>query len=377
MGGLYLHIPFCRNKCIYCDFYTGGERIADWNLYINCILNELEERKTELPSPLTTLYIGGGTPSLIPSEFFSRLIHGLRRFGVFNKLTEFTVEVNPEDITDEKINIWKESGVDRVSIGVQSLNNDELNRLKRRHDMVMAEEAIKKLNRSFGNVSVDVMYGIPGQTLETYSETLKKIIDLHPSHISAYSLMLEKGTAMTLLVEQGKISLPNEDEWELLCELTETKLEDGGYERYEISNYSLPGMYSRHNLSYWQGKPYLGLGPGAHSYDGSNLRRWNPNDIKGYFQRYEYSKQNLRSFYSEERLSREEMVEEAIMTGLRTVEGLNLALFEEKFGMKDKEKILQKSARYKEGQLLKEEKGYLSFTRKGFRVSDMILSDLI
>ena len=379
MSGLYIHIPFCKSKCLYCDFYTGGARIADWKVYVDCLLNELYHRKEGCIKIPDTLYIGGGTPSLIPGNDFQRLITGIKKIFKVSDWEEATIEVNPEDVSSEKIEIWKDSGINRISLGVQSLNDQELSIIGRKHKGETAIKAITKLLEEFKNVSVDIMFGLPGQTLESYISTMEKIIEIRPPHISSYSLMLEEGTAMTLLSRQGKLNLPEEEIWIQMSDYTSEKLKDSGYYRYEISNYSLPGFESKHNNSYWEGKPYLGIGPGAHSYNGNKKRYANPTNIKEYIKFYknEGNWRNNSNFYKEEILSNDELIEEAIFTRLRTSRGIDLKEFENRFGNLQKETLLKKAYKYINSGFLKEGDGFLAFTTKGFQISDSLLLSLI
>lgn len=378
-GGLYIHVPYCRNKCLYCDFYTGGSRIAKWPSFVSSILEELWHRHNEIDINYKTLYIGGGTPSLLPIGEFEKLIEGIHHVIGNIEWEEFTIEVNPEDVSAEKIEIWRKSGVSRISIGVQTLNDAELINIGRGHDSQMAIEATRLLIEKFRNISVDVMFGLPGQTLESYEKSLKSIIELQPTHISSYSLMLESGTAMTLLAREKRITLPSEEDWIAMYETTLFLLREAGYERYEISNFARPGFESMHNKSYWEGKPYLGLGPAAHSYDGNRIRRNNPMNIKGYLQFYgkNIATSKGQLFYKEEILTEQELREEMLMTRLRTIPGLNLKGFSERFGDTQKEILLQKAKRFILPGLMKENNGNLSITEKGFLVSDSIISSLI
>ena len=378
-GGLYIHVPYCRNKCLYCDFYTGGSRIAKWHSFVSSILEELWHRHNEIDINYKTLYIGGGTPSLLPIGEFEKLIEGIHHVIGNIEWEEFTIEVNPEDVSAEKIEIWRKSGVNRISIGVQTLNDAELKNIGRGHDSQMAIEATRLLIEKFRNISVDVMFGLPGQTLESYEKSLKSIIELQPTHISSYSLMLESGTAMTLLAREKRITLPSEEDWIAMYETTLFLLREAGYERYEISNFARQGFESIHNKSYWEGKPYLGLGPAAHSYDGNRIRRNNPMNIKGYLQFYgkNIATSKGQLFYKEEILTEQELREEMLMTRLRTIPGLNLKGFSERFGDTQKEILLQKAKQFILPGLMKENNGNLSITEKGFLVSDSIISSLI
>lgn len=376
-GGLYFHIPFCRNKCIYCDFYTAGSRIAVWKEYVNALKSEFLLRKPEVSFEPVSIYLGGGTPSLIPDDLFTELTDFIKKEIDFQKVREFTIEVNPEDLSEEKCKIWKEAGVNRVSIGIQSLNDKELKLIGRGHDARKALQALEILKLYFDNISVDLMFGLPGQTLESYSESIEQIIRFKPSHLSSYSLMTEEGTALTLLVSRKKIILPDEEKWLEMFYLTRLRLSEAGILRYETSNYAKPGFESLHNTNYWLGKPYIGLGPAAHSFDGFKIRRANPNDLKGYLRFYASSE--LRSkefFYDKEILTPVELKEEMIMTRLRMVKGLDISEFEKHFGEEEKEILIKKSRPWLDREMLHLEAGFLSFSEKGFLLSDTILSSL-
>lgn len=384
-GGIYVHIPYCANKCIYCDFYSAGNRIAEWENYVFAVTQEFKERKYELNYNPSTLYFGGGTPSLLPPKSFKFLVDKIEEIVEKDNWEEFTIEINPENVTTENIKIWKECGVNRVSLGIQSFNDKELKLLGRKHNSKVAENAAKLLRDNFNNLSLDIMFGLPGQTLKSYDETLSRVLSLSPDHISSYSLMLEEGTALTLLEKQGKIILPDESEWIKMFEITTDKLASGNIFRYELSNYSLTGKESRHNSNYWRGLPYIGLGTSAHSYDGIRIRKENPGDLKGYINRFHNPGKDSsfdsitanKKFYVEELLSETELREEMIMTRLRMVEGLNLNEFSLKFGEKEMKEVMKKARKYLNSGLLKDSQGNLSFTDKGFLTSDSILSDLI
>lgn len=382
MSGIYIHIPFCRKKCLYCDFYSGGLRIANWDAYITAVLNELIIRQNELKNNPSTLYIGGGTPSLIPEQYFINLINGINTILKIDAWQEFTIEANPEDINDSKIKTWIDAGVTRISLGVQSLQDQELKNIGRNHDAQTALNAIQALSKHFNNISLDLMYGLPGQTIESYTQTLATILDFQPSHISSYSLMLEEGTALNILVSKNNILLPDEESWLQMNQYTNEFLTDRGYQHYEISNYCRPGFESKHNSIYWEGQPYLGLGPGAHSYDGFNIRKINPGDIKGYINFYSAitlkdKTGDKKSFYSEENLTEKELQEEMIMTRLRTAKGLNTAEFENKFGTYQKNYLLQKARKYIDLNYLKEINDRLILTPEGINISNSIILDLV
>lgn len=373
--GLYVHIPFCHRKCLYCDFFSAGEKIADWDAYIKAILSEANVRREGLPSSPSTLYIGGGTPSLIPTEHFLRLMQGLKEIFPGLSPDEFTIEANPDDIDEERINVWKAEGVNRVSLGVQSFNNDELKAVGRLHSASQAEDAILLLKENFSNVSTDLIFGLPGQTIESWQRTVEKMIDLCPAHISAYSLMYEQGTPLTALRETRRLKATPEEDSERMFEFLTEKLRGAGYERYEISNYARPEMYSRHNTSYWKGIPYLGLGPSAHSYDGEKARRWNVPDLKGYLRHYA-AKDVETPIYKEEILTEEELREEYILTRMRMAEGITLAEYDNIWGEESGE-ILRRNARKEiERGLLREKDGNIFLTDEGIMIADSVIVQL-
>lgn len=369
-GGIYIHLPFCRSKCLYCDFYTGGLRIADWKIYTDCLLNELDRRKEEMNFEVASIYLGGGTPSLMPSEEMGRLIETISKNIDISELKEFTIEVNPEDVDKAKVEFWKNIGINRISLGIQSLDNEELKLIGRNHDAATSKKALEILKEKFDNISVDVIFGLPEQTISSYHTTLETLTGYEPQHVSAYSLMLEEGTALTHLHDKGKFELPDEEEWIEMFELTSEYLAAKGYNRYEVSNYAKPGYESFHNKGYWEGRPYIGLGAGAHSYDGENKRKWNLNDIKGYIK----SSEEVSRY---ELLSEDELKEEMIMMRLRMSIGLDLYEFEKKFGVSSKINLLQNADIFIKNSELKEENNFLSLTGKGFLLYNQIVSSLI
>ncbi|MDE7402501.1 MAG: radical SAM family heme chaperone HemW [Muribaculaceae bacterium] len=371
MAGIYIHIPFCSRKCIYCDFYSVGSRLADWSAYIDALLSEAKNRIK--PARYNTIYIGGGTPSLIPAEEFSRLLSGILKLNT-GKPEEITIEVNPDDVTPALALRWKQSGVTRVSMGVQTLIDSELNTIGRRHTAAQARNAFNILRPLFNNISLDVIFGLPGQTLDTWEETITEIIKMRPEHISAYSLMYEEQTAITRMLNQGKISETPECDSEKMFELLCTSISGAGYEHYEISNYALPGHRSLHNSSYWSGEPYIGLGPGAHSYDGRMKRIANKPDFRQYIA---YWKDQTGEMPTEvEELTGNELREEMIMTRLRTREGLNLQEFGSQFGTEAVVALRRKVAPFLtlgHAELVNDR---LALTQSGILISDTIISGL-
>lgn len=321
---IYVHIPFCRSKCAYCDFYSVP-RTAAAREYVNAVGREMELRGREVltpgASPLS-LYIGGGTPSVLAPDLFAELMQRLPAVGTGG---EVTVEVNPDDVTDSLARVWRSSGANRVSMGVQSFDDSELRAVGRRHDAAGALAAYESLRRSgFDNISLDLIYGLPGQTLQSWQRSLDMLMSLRPEHFSAYMLSYEPGTRLYARLISGKV---HEADDELATAMYRSLCESAarhGYEHYEISNFALPGKRAGHNSAYWNFEPYLGLGPGAHSFDGS-VRRYNPSDLKDYLS----ALQAGHTFCEIEEETDDERTNDRIMVGLRTSAGLELAALDD------------------------------------------------
>lgn len=381
-GGLYIHIPYCKSKCVYCDFYSAGTRIADFTRLSDAIASELTLRAEEMPG-LDTIYIGGGTPSVIPPAIFTSMIDRIRELaGDKWHPREFTVEVNPDNVDYNHIRAWADSGVTRISMGVQSFDDKLLDWLKRRHDSARALSAYSSLREAFDNISIDLMFGIPGQTTKSWQDSIRRAIQLKPEHISCYALMYETGTALTHMRDTGRIAECPDRLTEDMYLILKHELTEAGYEHYEISNYARPGYRSRHNSSYWSGTPYLGLGPSAHSYDGGRIRRANPSDLRSYLDTYAPSPclQNTIAentpYYIEENLDDTELTEEYILTRMRTAEGISLNDYETRFGPDATQRLLNNAEPYIASGTLFIKHGRLSLTDKGIMVSDDIFVSL-
>ena len=366
---IYVHIPFCRRKCLYCDFYSVGERLADWSRMVDALLAEARMRVPEsVPGDYpSTLYIGGGTPSLIPGEEFTRLAQGL--LSLAGEVREFTIEVNPDDVTPEKAAVWRAAGVNRVSMGVQSLVDAELKAISRRHTAEEARRAAAILRDNFGNVSLDVMFGLPGQTLSSFETTVSGVTGLRPDHVSAYSLMYEERTALTRMRDSGTIEEADENLSVEMYMMLRDMLGAAGYEQYELSNYATPGHRSLHNSLYWLGLPYTGLGPAAHSYDGIRTRRANLPDFRRYLR-------NPAAAFEEEVLSDDELREEMIMTRLRTREGLSLDEYGSRFGEASLRALLHHAGKHLSSGRLRMVAYRLALTPSGVMLADDIISSL-
>lgn len=324
MVGLYIHIPFCASKCIYCDFYSMAGRTGGIDAYIDALLIEARARRDEIAEPIATIYIGGGTPSLLSSGQMGRLIAGLRSVFDLSYLWEFTVEVNPDDVTQPYVEALASLGVNRVSMGIQSFSDAELRLIGRRHTARQAIEAVQAIRRAgVGNISIDLIYGLPGQTLAIWQRNVEQAISLSVQHISAYSLMWEPGTRLWVMKQQGKLHEVSDEASVAMEQLLAERLRAVGFDHYEISNFGLPGYHSLHNSNYWNLTPYLGLGAAAHSFDGT-VRRHNPANLKQYLA-------NPAASFEAEEDEDWERYDEYVMLRLRTAEGLDVTQLQSRF----------------------------------------------
>lgn len=368
MSGVYIHIPFCHSKCAYCDFYSTPRQEA-MSDYVYALLKEWDARHNELTEPVTTVYLGGGTPSLLPPDMLSMITSVFKA----SDIEEFTIEANPEDITDQ----WAEhiigSGINRVSLGIQSLVDRELTAVGRRHTAAEAVKAISTLrNAGITEISGDLIYGLPEQTADTWRYSLDTLAALGLPHISAYSLSYEEGTRLYARLLAGKIQETDEETVAAMYDYMTQTLGAAGYEHYEISNFAKPGHRARHNSSYWHFIPYLGLGPGAHSFDGK-ARRVNKADLRGYISAIGSG----RTFYTEEDESPSDLLNDYIITGLRTMEGIDLNDMALRFGAGHTESFMGRCRPYvKNGSLTKHE-NRICFDEKSWLVSDGVLRELI
>lgn len=373
MAGIYIHVPFCKTRCIYCDFYSSVKSGLK-DQYIDALCTELEQRKDYLyDQPIETIYLGGGTPSQLSHADYTRIFDKIDKTYSLNTCKEITLEANPDDLTNEYLDQLSALPFNRLSIGIQTFNDNILKLLKRRHT---ADEAVKAVERArkagFSNISIDLMYGLPGQTLEGWSNDLQKAIKLNAEHISAYHLTYEKGTRLFKMFENNDVNAVNEEESiQFFNQLTHA-LTQAGYEHYEISNFSKPGLYSRHNTSYWQGIPYLGCGPSAHSYNGTS-REWNVSSLTEYIQGVKSG--NRR--YETETLDKATCYNELIITSIRTKWGLSLARLENEFGKDYLDYLMKMSQKYIHNGDMELNNGVLKLTSKGIFISDGIMSDLL
>ncbi len=372
MAGLYLHIPFCKQACYYCDFHfsTDSAHIAET---LEALKTEMTLRKDFLPSPLETVYLGGGTPSLLDAGQLSSLLeHAERTFGLVSG-AEITLEANPDDLSPSKLLAIRGAGVNRLSIGIQSFEDDVLRYLHRAHD---AQAAIRSLEASqeagFTNISIDLIYAIPGLDLERWEATLRLAGSYHPTHLSSYALTIEERTVFGHYLRKGKLFRVEDEIAARQFERMQDILGGLGYEQYEVSNFSLPGFHSRHNSSYWLQKPYLGIGPSAHSYDGAKRYMNVRNNA-----RYTEALRNGQFPAEIEVLTQANKINEYILTRLRTRWGIDLKTLQEQLGDDLMGRGQPTLERYASQGLLEVAGGRVQLTRKGLLFADQIAEDLM
>lgn len=405
MSGLYIHVPFCQKRCHYCSFYSTTFGKKERDLYVHALKNEINERKNEINEHknkinerkdkakeranntedyhkdtlvhLNSVYFGGGTPSQLDKDELYEIFQTLHKhFDLSN--AEITFECNPDDVTAEYAKTLAELGVNRVSMGVQSFNDATLKAINRRHTAAQVHDALQLFHKvGIHNISIDLIYGLPGQTLAAWEQDLAIAIALAQphdkwngqpaiTHLSSYALSIEEGTHLYNMRARGELKeIDEETSLEMYNQLVD-RLTEAGFEHYEISNFSLPGFHSRHNSSYWSGEPYLGVGPGAHSYDGICVRRWNDANLTSYIH-------SASAPHEKEHLTDKDLYNERIITRLRTREGLRT----DTLSHEEKLFLMQQAKSYLAQGLLQMNDTHIALTRKGIFVSDSIFADLM
>lgn len=373
MAGIYIHIPFCKTRCIYCDFYSTTR--SEWKeRYIRSLCRELEMRSDYLAgAPIETIYFGGGTPSQLAGEDFQLIFNAIERNFGMKQVREITLEANPDDLTPEYVQMLAGLPFNRISMGIQTFNEETLRLLRRRHTAAQALAAVSRCREAgFRNISIDLIYGLPGETEESWEYDLSQAMALNVEHISAYHLIYEEGTPIYKMLQQHRVSEVDEESSVHFFSRLIDRLAAAGYEHYEISNFCRPGYYSQHNTSYWQGIPYLGCGPSAHSFNLTE-REWNVASLNEYMEGIESGKRT----YETEKLDTVTRYNEFIITSLRTRWGISLKKLKEEFGSELHQYCLDMAAlSLKNGKLI-EKDNTLSLTREGIFISDSIMSDLL
>ena len=373
MAGIYIHIPFCKRRCIYCDFFSTTQSDQK-STYVRALCEELRIRKDYLQKEdIETIYLGGGTPSQLSQKELESIFTTIYNIYKVKENAEITLEANPDDLTPEYVTMLRQLPINRISMGIQTFQENTLKLLHRRHTAQQAVEAFYRCREAgFQNISIDLMYGLPGETLETWIHDLKQAIDLHPEHISAYHLIYEEGTVLWKLREECQVKEADEDLSVSLFSTLIDMLTQAGYQHYEISNFCLPGLHSQHNSSYWTGKNYLGCGPSAHSYNGFS-RQWNVASLDKYMTGISSGQPDFEL----EELDLYTRYNDFVITSIRTCWGMPLSRLQTEYGEELYHYCLRMAKPHLEQGVLQLQDEVLKLTSKGIFVSDGIMSDLL
>ncbi len=371
-AGVYFHIPYCKKACHYCNFHFSTS-LHSKNGMVEALLKEIDITRGKNRRIITSVYFGGGTPSVLLRKELRAIMDEVRKVFTFVPDAEFSFEVNPDDMTEMTVPFWKQQGFNRLSIGIQSFRDEDLEWMNRSHTAAQAMEGIALVRKAgFTNFSIDLIYGIPGLTDEAWIKNIEQALALEVPHISAYALTVEPNTALGTMIEQGKKEPVDPEQQARQFIILMDMLENAGYEHYEISNFARPGFRSKHNSSYWQGIPYFGFGPGAHSYDGYT-RYWNISNNARFID--SILSNNIIPFDKED-LTEKQQLNEYIMTSLRTMEGISLDFIAEKWGIDIANQVKISSYIYGSRGMVRIEDQHIVLTREGKLFADGIASDL-
>jgi oxygen-independent coproporphyrinogen-3 oxidase len=373
MAGVYIHIPFCKKLCFYCDFYhvITPENNSS---YINALLSEISLRREYLGNEaVSTIYIGGGTPSVFSVKELETILNEVHKRLRVEQDCEITIELNPDDVSPAYLSGLRNNGINRISLGIQSWRDSDLKMLNRRHDSAQAGIALKNAFKAgFDNVTIDLIYGIPGMSSSEWAANLDYSFTFDIKHLSAYHLTIEPGTVFGKMLQKGLIEEIEEEESTSLFNILIEKAEKAGFVHYEISNFGKPGYFSIHNSNYWKQVNYIGLGPSAHSFNGYS-RQWNISDVKGYVKAINTGK----AFYEREELDTKAKFNEYIMTSLRTMWGIDLEYVEKAFEKEGYDYVINLSGKFIDYGLMKKEKKSLVLSNQGKMISDNIISEFM
>ncbi|HOS45099.1 MAG TPA: radical SAM family heme chaperone HemW [Paludibacter sp.] len=375
MAGIYIHIPFCIQRCSYCDFYREiGSDSKKIDAFIQALIHEIELRKDDLNGEsIQSVYFGGGTPSVLNYDQFRLIFDVLHQYFTICSNAEITLEANPDDLTEAYLDSLSPLPINRLSIGIQTFNDKHLRELNRRHNAAQAYAAIANARKyGFKNISIDLIYALPGQDMIDWEEQLDAALHLGVEHISAYGLTYEEGTPLWQHRKEGRIRETDDETAIAMFNLLRKKMKENGYETYEISNYAKPGFRSRHNSAYWKFIPYLGFGPSAHSFDGKT-RQWNVSSVQQYMECI----RNHQSFFEQEILSKQDFYNDYVMIALRTSEGIDINYLHERFGQELPDYCIQSAATHLAAGDLIMNGQYLSLSGTGIHIANIIIMDLI
>jgi oxygen-independent coproporphyrinogen-3 oxidase len=373
MAGIYIHIPFCKKLCHYCDFYHVIYN-DDGRPFLEALFREAEQKRNYAgQEKISTIYIGGGTPSVLPAEDLHKILDYLNKNFQVEEDSEITAELNPDDVSADYLKSLKDSGINRISLGIQSWRDEDLKLLNRRHNSSQASQALTSaISAGFQNITIDLIYGIPGMTSHEWSTNLDKSFSYGIRHLSAYHLTVEPGTVFGKMKERGLFRETDEDESTAQFNILVEKAGKEGFIHYEISNFGKPGHFSRHNTNYWKQVPYIGLGPSAHSFNGYS-RQWNIRDLKKYIRMVN----NGETYYEREELDIKTKFNEYIMLSLRTMWGIDLEYVENTFEKEGYDYVINLAGKYIGYGLMKHERKSLVLTNQGKMISDNIISEFM
>ena len=371
--GIYVHIPFCKRKCDYCDFISYSNKDSKIQEYIEAVKKEIELQK--IKSEITTIYVGGGTPSYIEGKYIKEIIEEIKKKNVSND-AEITIEINPGTVTLEKLRDYKESGINRLSIGLQTTQNELLKQIGRIHDFEQFIETYKMARKEgFKNINVDLMLGLPNQRIKDLKDSLEKVIELQPEHISVYSLIVEEGTPICNKIEKGDLELPEEELERNMYWYVKNTLELNGYKHYEISNFARKGYESKHNLNCWEQKEYVGIGLAAHSY--RDITRYSNTEQMGEYIR-NVKNQNLeRNRIIHEIQKEDDTKKEYMILGLRQIDGIKISKFKEKFGDNPIYLFRNELKKLSDENLINVDEDNIKLTNKGIDFANLVWEEFV
>ena len=374
--GIYIHIPFCKQKCFYCDFCSFANKNEMQGKYVETVINEIKNITHKEKYTVTTIYLGGGTPSILNPDYIKNILQEIKSSFEILDDAEITIEINPGTVNEEKLKKYKEYGINRLSIGLQSANDKILKKIGRIHDYKQFEETFFYARKcGFKNINVDLMIGLPTQAVEDVKQTLEKIIQKNPEHMSVYSLIIEEGTIIEKLINENKLQLPDEETERIMYWTVVNELKENGYNQYEISNFSKKTYESKHNTNCWKQKQYIGLGTSAHSY--LNKKRYsNTNNIEEYIKNIQENNISKNITIHEEQ-TEESTMNEYMLLGLRMIQGININEFKQKFKTDPTIKYKEILEKLQKENLIQITKTSIKLTKQGIDFGNIVWEEFI
>ena len=374
--GIYIHIPFCKQKCFYCDFCSFANKNEMQGKYVETVINEIKNITHKEKYTVTTIYLGGGTPSILNPDYIKNILQEIKSSFEILDDAEITIEINPGTVNEEKLKKYKEYGINRLSIGLQSANDKILKKIGRIHDYKQFEETFFYARKcGFKNINVDLMIGLPTQAVEDVKQTLEKIIQKNPEHMSVYSLIIEEGTIIEKLINENKLQLPDEETERIMYWTVVNELKENGYNQYEISNFSKKTYESKHNTNCWKQKQYIGLGTSAHSY--LNKKRYsNTNNIEEYIKNIQENNISKNITIHEEQ-TEESTMNEYMLLGLRMIQGININEFKQKFKIDPTIKYKEILEKLQKENLIQITKTSIKLTKQGIDFGNIVWEEFV